>query len=93
MASRRARHPAIAAASDGSVLLNVLDLVSAELKAHLSRELGTPPSFIGMPLNERDASSVVSRLDGAAAEACAHLLGSRPRRGAKTPPTRRPKRR
>ena len=77
MASRRASQAAIAAASDGTVLLNVVELVSEELRAHLGRQLGSLPVFIGIPLNQRDAVEVVARLDGAAAEASAQLLGSR----------------
>ncbi len=86
MAPRRASHAAIAAASDGSVLLNLVDLVSDELRAHLSRQLGAQPVFIGIPLNERDASHVVARLDGAAAEASAQLLGGRRRKRAPAKP-------
>jgi hypothetical protein len=33
--------------------------------------------FVGVALNQRDAGDVVARLDGAAAEASAHLLGGR----------------
>jgi hypothetical protein len=92
MASRRASHAAIAAASDGSVLLNLVELVSDDLRAHLSRQLGALPVFIGIPLNERDAVEVVARLDGAAAEASAQLLGSRAKRRAKAA-TKRPSKR
>jgi hypothetical protein len=93
MTTRRAPHPAIAAASDGSVLLNVVELVSEELRSHLSRQLGSPPVFIGLALGEQEAEGVVARLDGAAAEASAHLLGSRPQKRAKTPAKPRAKRR
>jgi hypothetical protein len=92
MAPRRASHAAIAAASDGSVLLNVVELVSDELRAHLSRQLGSLPVFIGIPLNEREAVEVVARLDGAAAEASAQLLGSRAQKRAKTRAKRGPQR-
>jgi hypothetical protein len=41
---------------------------------------------VGVALNQRDASAVVTRLDDAAAEAAAHLLGSQ--RGAPGAPKR-----
>lgn len=93
MAPRRASHAAIAAASDGSVLLNVVELVSDELRADLGRQLGSLPVFIGIHLNERDAVEVVTRLDGAAAEASAQLLGSRAQKRSKPPAKSRAKRR
>jgi hypothetical protein len=85
MTSRRSQPAAIAAASDGSVLLNVVELLSADLRARLSKQLGASPSFIGIALSQTDAAEVVSRLDGAAAEASARLLGSRSRRATKRP--------
>jgi hypothetical protein len=89
MASRRAHQAAIAAASDGSVLINVVGLLPAAVQARLHQVLGTATLFVGVPLNEREAGAVVARLDGAAAEASAHLLGSRRatprRRGTKGP--------
>lgn len=93
MAPRRTTHAAIAAASDGSVLINVVDLVSGELRTHLSRQLGTEPVFIGIALNERDAVAVVARLDGAAAEASALLLGGRQKKVVKPAKKTRAKRR
>lgn len=77
MSSRRVHPAAIAAASDGSVLINVVGLLPEGVQASLRKALGTAPLFVGIPLNERDAGDVVARLDGAAAEASAHLLGSR----------------
>ena len=77
MAPRRAQQAAIAAASDGSVLLNVVDLLSDELRTRLTKQLGSAPTFIGIPLNQAHAAEVIARLDGAAAEASAHLLGGR----------------
>jgi hypothetical protein len=79
MASRRAHQAAIAAASDGSVLINLVSLLPDVLQEQLSRTLGSP-LFIGVPLSEREAASVVARLDDAAAEASARLLGSRPKK-------------
>ena len=84
MAPRRAHQAAIAAASDGSVLVNVVGLLPDALQAQLSRALGASSLFVGVPLNEKDAAQVVARLDGAAAEASAHLLGSRPQKRAKS---------
>ena len=77
MALRRAHQAAIAAGSDGSILINVVGLLPEGLREKLAGELGTEQLFVGIPLNEKDASSVVNRLDGAAAEASAHLLGGR----------------
>jgi len=85
MTSRRSQPAAIAAASDGSVLLNVVELLSEDLRARLSKQLGASPSFIGIALSQTDAAEVVSRLDGAAAEASARLLGSRGRPAPKRP--------
>jgi hypothetical protein len=84
MAPRRAHQAAIAAASDGSVLINVAELLPDTVHAQLSRALGATSLFIGVPLNEKDAAQVVARLDGAAAEASANLLGSRPKKRAKS---------
>jgi hypothetical protein len=80
MARRRAHQAAIAAASDGSVLINVVDLLPVEVQARLGKALGVTTVFVGVPLSERDAEAVVVRLDGAAAEASAHLLGGRARK-------------
>jgi len=74
MAPRRAHQAAIAAASDGTVLINVVGLLPDAVQLQLSRALGATSLFIGVPLNESDAAQVVVRLDGAAAEASAHLL-------------------
>jgi len=84
MALRGAHQAAIAAASDGSVLINVAQLLPDEVHAQLSRALGASTLFIGVPLNEKDAAQVVARLDDAAAEAAAQLLGSRPKKRAKS---------
>jgi len=84
MALRGAHQAAIAAASDGSVLINVAQLLPDEVHAQLSRALGASSLFIGVPLNEKDAAQVVARLDDAAAEAAAQLLGSRPKKRAKS---------
>ncbi len=92
MAHRRAHPAAIAAASDGSVLINVVDLLPDDVQDQLGLALGTTQLFVGVPLGQREAAEVVTRLDGAAAEASAHLLGSRaaplttsPRRAKRTP--------
>jgi len=77
MVLRRAHRAAIAAASDGSVLINVVDLLSDDVQDRLGEALGTRQLFIGIPLKQREAADVVARLDGAAAEASAHLLGGR----------------
>jgi hypothetical protein len=77
-------HPAaIAAASDGSVLINVVALLPVALRQRLQAQLGAPV-FVGIALSEHDTSQVVARLDGAAAEASAHLLGARPRKPRKS---------
>ena len=77
MAPRRAHQAAIAAASDGSVLINVVELLPPEVQDRLGEALGTRQLFIGVPLKLREAAEVVARLDGAAAEASARLLGGR----------------
>lgn len=77
MAQRRVHPAAIAAASDGSVLINMVEALPLQVRERLERELGSG-LFVGVALNERDAGAVVARLDGAAAEASAHLLASRP---------------
>jgi hypothetical protein len=89
MVLRRAHGAAIAAASDGSVLINVVDLLPAAVRERLSKALGVATVFVGIPLNEREAEAVVGRLDGAAAEASAHVLGSRGRKTAKPAPRKR----
>ena len=91
MAPRRAHQAAIAAASDGSVLINVVDLLPEDVQNQLGLALGTSQLFVGVPLGQRDAANVVARLDGAAAEASAHLLGNRTPPVAKaTRPAKRP---
>src|SRR5436190_18039286 len=77
MAPRRAHQAAIAAASDGSVLINVVELLPDDVQDRLGEALGTTQLFIGVPLKQREAADVVARLDGEAAEASAQLLGSR----------------
>lgn len=77
MAPRRAHRAAIAAASDGSVLINVVELLPEDVQDRLGEALGTTQLFIGVPLKQREAADVVARLDGAAAEASAQLLGGR----------------
>jgi hypothetical protein len=74
MSSRRVHPAAVAAASDGSVLLNVALLLPEALQQQIERRLGGPV-FVGVALSQHDASAVVTRLDDAAAEAAAHLLG------------------
>ena len=91
MASRRAHQAAIAAASDGSVLINVVDLLPEDVQNQLGLALGTSQLFVGVPLGQREAAEVVARLDDAAAEASAHLLGDRtPTRPASAQPAKRP---
>jgi hypothetical protein len=80
MASRRDHPAAIAAASDGSVLINLVELLPDDVMARIRKHLGTATLFVGVPLSERDAIGVVARLDGAAAEASAQLLGHRTQR-------------
>lgn len=77
MAPRRAHQAAIAAASDGSVLINVVELLPEDVQNRLGEALGTTQLFVGVPLKQREAAEVVARLDGAAAEASALLLGGR----------------
>ena len=59
------------------MLINVVGLLPEAIQARLRDALGTASVFVGIPLSERDAGDVVARLDGAAAEASAHLLGGR----------------
>ena len=92
MASRRAHPAAIAAASDGSVLINLITLLPDSVQEQLSERLGAP-LFVGVPLGVREAGSVVARLDNAAAEASAQLLGSRAKPTRKAPRARAAKRR
>jgi len=69
---------AIAAASDGSVLINVVSLLPTALQRRLSQHLGrADPIFVGIPLSGKEAEAVVARLDDAAAEAAALVLGRR----------------
>jgi hypothetical protein len=82
MAPRRAHRAAIAAASDGSVLINVVELLPEAVLDRLGEALGTTQLFVGVPLKQREAADVVARLDGAAAEASAQLLGGRTRAAA-----------
>jgi hypothetical protein len=89
MALRRAHRAAIAAASDGSVLINVVDLLPPDVQTRLGKALGVANVFVGVPLSERDAEAVVIRLDGAAAEASAHLLGGRAGKPSKKVPRKR----
>lgn len=77
MAPRRAHTAAIAAASDGTVLINVVELLPDEVQNRLGEALGATQLFIGVPLKQREAADVVAHLDGAAAEASAKLLASR----------------
>ena len=92
MATRRVHPAAIAAASDGSVLINVIGLLPASMQQRLGAELGEPV-FVGIALSRRDAGQVMARLDGAAAEASAHLLGGRPGKSAKSAKSRARRRR
>jgi hypothetical protein len=89
MAPRRAHQAAIAAASDGSVLINVVNLVPAALLERLGKAIGSGAVFVGVPLSVKEAEVVVGRLDGAAAEASAHVLGGRARKASKNPPRKR----
>jgi hypothetical protein len=89
MAPRRAQPAAIAAASDGSVLINLVELLTEDMRARLAKQLGSPAVFVGVPLGAKEAGDVVSRLDGAAAEASARLLGARLKPRAKALPKRR----
>lgn len=93
MAPRGAHRAAVAAASDGSVLINVAQLLPDEVHAQLSRAVGATSLFIGVPLNEKDAAQVVGRLDDAAAEASAWLLGNRPQKRRKSAKSRSTKHR
>lgn len=52
------------------------EALSARVRERLEQELGSHV-FVGVALDERDAGEVVARLDGAAAEASAQLLGGR----------------
>ncbi len=92
MSSRRVHAAAIAAGSDGSVLINMVSLLPERLQQQLAQKLGGP-LFVGVPLAEREAGSVVSRLDDAAAEASAKLLGSRPAQAKKSSPAKAAKKR
>lgn len=92
MAQRRVHPAAIAAASDGSVLINVADSLPDRIRERLAEVLGSDV-FVGVALSQRDAGEVVARLDGAAAEASAQLLGggshpkllaARPKKSAKS---------
>ena len=89
MASRRAHAAAIAAASDGSVLINVVELLPDAVRSQLSKHLGQLQVFVGVPLSEEEAFQVVTRLDGAAAEASAQVLGGRAKKQKKRATKRR----
>jgi len=92
MASRRSQPAAIAAASDGSVLINVIELLPVGVQATIQEALGTRTCFVGIPLSAQDAGAVIARIDGAAAEASARLLSSRPARVKRTPKAARKRR-
>jgi hypothetical protein len=79
MSPRRAHRAAIAVASDGSILLNVVELLPVALLASLKKTLGGGEVFVGLTLKKAERAAVVSKLDGAAAEASAHLLGAKAR--------------
>jgi hypothetical protein len=66
-------------------LINVVDLLPDDVQNQLGLALGTSQLFVGIPLGQREAADVVARLDGAAAEASAHLLGDRAARVAPSP--------
>jgi hypothetical protein len=85
MASRRAQPAAIAAASDGSVLINVIELLPVGVQTKIQEALGTRTCFVGIPLSAEDAGAVIARIDGAAAEASARWLSRRPARPKRTP--------
>jgi hypothetical protein len=92
MSSVRGPLPAIAAASDGTVLVNLVEQLPGELVGKIIKHLGGAPVFVGVLLNEREASRVVARIDNAAAEAAATVISARsapkkPR--AKAPKSRR----
>lgn len=55
----------------------MVEALPEDLRSRLSEHLGERQVFVGVPLNEQDAVQVVARLDGAAAEASAQLLGGR----------------
>ena len=84
MAPRRVHSAAIAAGSDGSVLINIASSLPAALQARLAAHVGGSVAlFVGVPLGQKEAQEVVARLDGAAAEASAHLLGRTTPKGGK----------
>jgi len=71
----------------------VAELLSETQHARLRKQLGSASIFIGIPLNEKDAAEIIERLDGAAAEASAHLLGGRANKLRQVSSKRAPKRR
>ncbi len=94
MASRRVQQAAIAVGSDGSVLINVSSLVPARLKAQLALALGIrQPLFVARPMLKKEAELLLARLDDAAAEAAARVLGAVPPRPMSPPKRARPKQR
>src|SRR5262245_11058927 len=92
MALRRVHPAAIAAASDGSILINVIGLLPATVQERLGSELGGQV-FVGVALSQAQARQVVARLDDAAAEASARLLGGKaPKRANSRKPSARKRR-
>lgn len=98
MAKRREHPAALAAASDGSLLLNRVSELPEALRRRLMAELGTAV-FVGVALDPHAAKRAMARLDDAAAEVSARLLARRRPHGveakkAETPeaPARRPTR-
>lgn len=91
MKSRPAHLAAIAAASDGSVLINLVAELPVTLQAKLAQALGAAV-FVGVALGEHEAHQIVERLDDAAAEASARLLGIRREKPAPSLPKKRAKR-
>jgi hypothetical protein len=64
-------------------MINLVELLTDDMRARLTKQLGTPAVFVGIPLTEREAVEVVARLDGAAAEAAAKVIGARAKPRAK----------
>lgn len=90
MKSGPAHLAAIAAASDGSVLINLVAELPVALQAKLAQALGAAV-FVGVELSEHEAHQVVERLDDAAAEASARLMGVRRAKPGPSVPKKRSK--
>lgn len=80
--SRALHRAAVAITTDGAVLANVTEILGvSDLEKALERLCETEgPIFIGVPVSRADARVLLARVEDAAAEALAKLVGRQRRR-------------